>query len=94
MFLLVIVWSLEWNGMISNPHPHRLGLSLQNSPNSHLSRLFFFFHLPDILPMTTLIPREPYSEGELDRLYPKGLQLQLVQVVCVYFPLPSLANLL
>ncbi|CAI7676737.1 unnamed protein product [Penicillium manginii] len=30
--------------------------------------------------MTTLIPREPYSPEELDRLYPKGLKLQLVQV--------------
>lgn len=32
--------------------------------------------------MTTLVPREPYSQEELERLYPKGLQLQLVQVVC------------
>ncbi|KAJ5682927.1 hypothetical protein N7462_006092 [Penicillium macrosclerotiorum] len=31
--------------------------------------------------MTTLIPREPYSPEELERLYPKGLKLQLVQVV-------------
>ncbi|TQB71565.1 hypothetical protein MPDQ_007423 [Monascus purpureus] len=30
--------------------------------------------------MTTLVPREPYSQEELERLYPKGLQLQLVQV--------------
>ncbi|KAJ5378542.1 Histidine phosphatase superfamily clade-2 [Penicillium cosmopolitanum] len=30
--------------------------------------------------MTTLIPREPYSPEELERLYPKGLKLQLVQV--------------
>ncbi|CAL5867008.1 uncharacterized protein PFLUO_LOCUS1220 [Penicillium psychrofluorescens] len=30
--------------------------------------------------MTTLIPREPYSREELDRLYPKDLKLQLVQV--------------
>ena len=31
--------------------------------------------------MTTLVPREPYSQDELDRLYPKQLKLQLVQVV-------------
>lgn len=31
--------------------------------------------------MTTLIPREAYSAEELQRLYPKGLKLQLVQVV-------------
>lgn len=31
--------------------------------------------------MTTLIPREPYSREELDGLYPKALQLQLVQIV-------------
>lgn len=31
--------------------------------------------------MTSLVPREPYSKEELERLYPKGLQLQLVQVV-------------
>ncbi|KAJ5712042.1 hypothetical protein N7488_006198 [Penicillium malachiteum] len=30
--------------------------------------------------MTTLVPREPYSPEELERLYPKGLKLQLVQV--------------
>jgi acid phosphatase len=31
--------------------------------------------------MTTLVPREPYSKEELEKLYPKELQLQLVQVV-------------
>jgi len=31
--------------------------------------------------MTTLVPREPYSREELGSLYPKGLQLQLVQIV-------------
>jgi acid phosphatase len=31
--------------------------------------------------MTTLIPREAYSPEELQRLYPKELKLQLVQVV-------------
>ena len=31
--------------------------------------------------MTTLIPRDPYSKDELGLLYPKGLKLQLVQVV-------------
>ncbi|OGE52546.1 hypothetical protein PENARI_c010G07248 [Penicillium arizonense] len=30
--------------------------------------------------MTTLIPREPYSQDELARLYPESLKLQLVQV--------------
>ncbi|KAL2822375.1 histidine phosphatase superfamily [Aspergillus cavernicola] len=30
--------------------------------------------------MTTLIPREPYSPEELNKLYPKELKLQLVQV--------------
>ncbi|OAX80650.1 hypothetical protein ACJ72_05013 [Emergomyces africanus] len=31
--------------------------------------------------MTSLEPREPYSKEELQKLYPAGLQLQLVQVV-------------
>lgn len=31
--------------------------------------------------MTTLVPREAYSPEELQRLYPKDLKLQLVQVV-------------
>lgn len=31
--------------------------------------------------MTTLTPREPYSQEELEQLYPKDLKLQLVQVV-------------
>ena len=33
--------------------------------------------------MTTLIPRPPYSQEELESLYPKRLKLQLVQVVRV-----------
>jgi len=32
--------------------------------------------------MTTFIPRQSYSQAELDKLYPKELELQLVQVVC------------
>lgn len=31
--------------------------------------------------MTTFVPRSPYSEEELRKLYPEGLQLQLVQVL-------------
>lgn len=31
--------------------------------------------------MTTLVPRGPYSKEELEKFYPKGLELQLVQVV-------------
>ena len=31
--------------------------------------------------MTTFVPRPPYTREELDRLYPKKLQLQLVQIV-------------
>jgi len=31
--------------------------------------------------MTSLNPREPYSKEELERLYPRELKLQLVQVV-------------
>ncbi|PGH26469.1 hypothetical protein AJ80_01782 [Polytolypa hystricis UAMH7299] len=30
--------------------------------------------------MTSLVPRAPYSKEELEKLYPKGLELQLVQV--------------
>jgi acid phosphatase len=48
--------------------------------------------------MTTLVPREPYSKEELEKLYPKELQLQLVQVVCdeikTFFPGPSQSSLL
>ena len=32
--------------------------------------------------MTTLVPRPSYTQDELDRLYPKKLKLQLVQIVC------------
>jgi len=31
--------------------------------------------------MTTLQPRAPYSQDELQQLYPESLQLQLVQVL-------------
>ncbi|KAF2740843.1 phosphoglycerate mutase-like protein [Polyplosphaeria fusca] len=31
--------------------------------------------------MTTLVPRPPYTQAELERLYPNDLQLQLVQVL-------------
>jgi acid phosphatase len=31
--------------------------------------------------MTTLIPRQFYSQEELDKLYPQELELQLVQIV-------------
>jgi hypothetical protein len=31
--------------------------------------------------MTTFVPRAPYSEEELQKLYPKDLELQLVQVL-------------
>lgn len=31
--------------------------------------------------MTTLQPHGPYSQAELDKLYPKSLQLELVQVL-------------
>ena len=31
--------------------------------------------------MTTLVPRPPYSQHELDQLYPQTLKLQLVQIV-------------
>jgi len=32
--------------------------------------------------MTSLVPREAYSQEELEQLYPKDLKLELVQVVC------------
>ena len=31
--------------------------------------------------MSSFVPRGPYSEAELERLYPKSLHLQLVQIV-------------
>jgi hypothetical protein len=31
--------------------------------------------------MATLVPRKPYSQDELDKLYPKDLELRLVQVL-------------
>ncbi|KAF2845655.1 histidine acid phosphatase-like protein [Plenodomus tracheiphilus IPT5] len=30
--------------------------------------------------MTTFVPRQPYTQAELDKLYPKELELQLVQI--------------
>ena len=36
--------------------------------------------------MTSLVPRPPYTQDELARLYPNTLKLQLVQVVCEVFP--------
>jgi len=35
-----------------------------------------------VIPMTSLVPREAYSQEELEQLYPKDLKLELVQVVC------------
>ena len=40
--------------------------------------------------MTTLVPRPPYTQEELARLYPNSLKLQLVQVVCRVFHLQRL----
>jgi hypothetical protein len=34
-----------------------------------------------LIKMTTLVPRGPYSQAELDKLYPRNLELQLVQVI-------------
>lgn len=31
--------------------------------------------------MTTLVPRKPYTDDELKKLYPDGLNLQFVQVL-------------
>lgn len=31
--------------------------------------------------MTTLVPRPPYSKDEVNKLYPQGLELRLVQVL-------------
>ena len=41
--------------------------------------------------MTSLQPRSPYTKEELAQLYPKGLQLQLVQVVSSLMSLEFLA---
>jgi hypothetical protein len=38
--------------------------------------------------MTTLQPRKPYTQEELAQLYPKELELQLVQIVS-YLCLPK-----
>ena len=35
----------------------------------------------DIINMSSLIPRAPYTDEELGKLYPKGLELQLVQIL-------------
>ena len=42
--------------------------------------------------MTTFVPRPPYSKEELELLYPKDLQLQLVQIVSHYFILPNTSS--
>ena len=36
-------------------------------------------------PQTSLQPRDPYSQEELRRLYPEGLELQLVQIVSLLY---------
>ncbi|KAJ5901608.1 hypothetical protein N7495_002136 [Penicillium taxi] len=66
-----------------NPHPHTIPLASppdvifwlneKGAPAFDLNT-----HLQSS--MTTLIPRESYSSEELEKLYPKGLKLQLVQV--------------
>jgi hypothetical protein len=43
--------------------------------------------------MTTHIPRQFYSQEELERLYPKELELQLVQIVRLTFNLRPLTYL-
>jgi acid phosphatase len=35
--------------------------------------------------MTTFIPRQSYSQEEIEKLYPKELELQLVQIVRLEF---------
>ncbi len=40
--------------------------------------------LPGQLAMATLQPRGPYSQEELEKLYPKNLELQLVQIVSLF----------
>lgn len=40
--------------------------------------------------MTTLSPRPPYTQDELESLYPKTLKLQLVQIVRTIRRLPFL----
>lgn len=42
--------------------------------------------------MTTLVPRGPYTQEELDKLYPKGLELRLVQIVSSLASLRSLVK--
>ena len=34
--------------------------------------------------MASIQPRGPYSQEELDKLYPKNLELQLVQIVRLF----------
>ena len=68
--------------------PHGLTAPPKMSSSSKLRPRIPFD--PSTLKMTTLIPREPYSPEELNRLYPKELQLQLVQVVSGPNPNPSM----
>lgn len=52
--------------------------------NGHFLILHPIYILSSLIPllaMTTLVPRPPYTQDELDRLYPKNLKLQLVQIV-------------
>jgi len=42
--------------------------------------------------MTTLVPRQPYTPEELATLYPRELELQLVQVVRLRTPAPLIVG--
>jgi len=66
----------------ASPPARQTSLDLILSPVPDGLAIIFIWHWANFNPkMTTLQPRGPYSQDELKKLYPEGLQLQLVQVL-------------
>ena len=67
--------AIGWLLLFSSIWASRLALS------SRLCDGYTFVSSVHLIKMTTLVPRGPYSQAELDKLYPRNLELQLVQVI-------------
>lgn len=67
--------AIGWLLLFSSIWASRLALS------SRLCDGYTFASSAHLIKMTTLVPRGPYSQAELDKLYPRNLELQLVQVI-------------
>jgi uracil phosphoribosyltransferase len=75
--------SADWLLLLLLLRHHRRSFVRLRSLGTSLLHLLLYWALRvlSFLKMTTLIPRGPYTQDEIEKLYPKELKLQLVQVV-------------